>query len=65
MKGISYVTDDNNKKIAVQIDINVLTEYEEWIEDLMDGLIAESRKGEETTSLDDVVAELKAQGRLH
>ena len=43
MKGVSYVTDSSNKKVAVQIDIKLLEKYDEEMEDLIDGIIAESR----------------------
>ncbi len=46
MKGINYVTDDSNKKVAVQIELKLLQKYDEQIEDLIDGIIAESRKDE-------------------
>ncbi len=44
MKRISYVTDEKGKKIAVQIP---LTDYKN-IEDLLEGIIAESRKRKKT-----------------
>jgi len=34
MKGVSYIMDDSNKKIAVQINLKVLEKYDEEIEDL-------------------------------
>ena len=40
MKGISYVTDGQNKKVAVQIELKVLERYDEQMEDLIDGIIA-------------------------
>ncbi len=39
MEGIRYVTDENNKKVAVQLSYEV---YGESLDDLIDGLIAES-----------------------
>lgn len=47
MKGVSFVTDDNNKRIAVQIDIETLQDKQEEIEDLLDVIIAESRLEDE------------------
>lgn len=61
MKGISYVTDEHNKRIAVQID---LKKYGELWEDFYDNLIAESRKGEEKIPLNQVIDSLKKSGRL-
>jgi hypothetical protein len=44
MKGINYVTDDKNRKVAVQID---LKKYGDLWEDFYDNMIAELRKDEE------------------
>jgi hypothetical protein len=60
MEGIHYVTDENNRKIAVQID---LEKYGELWEDFYDAIVAESRKDEESEPFDQVVAELKAAGK--
>jgi hypothetical protein len=64
MKGVSYVMDDNNRKVAVQIDLKVLEKYDNEIEDLLDGVLAESRKDEPRKSLDDVIKGLKRKGKL-
>lgn len=44
MEGIHYVTDGNNERVAVQID---LKKHADLWEDIQDILIAESRKDEE------------------
>jgi hypothetical protein len=44
MKGISYITDDKNKRKALVIDLKTFKKNEEEIEDLLDVLIAESKK---------------------
>lgn len=64
MKGLSYVTDANNKKIAVQIEIKLLEKYNEDMEDLIDGIIAELRAGEVKRPLEDVIASLRSKGKL-
>lgn len=64
MKGVSFVTDDNNKRVAVQIDLKVLEKYDADIEDLLDGIIAESRQDEPRVSLDTVIKDLKRKGKL-
>lgn len=64
MKGVTYVTDDQNRKVAVQIDLKLLQKYDEDIEDLLDGIIAESRKDEERVPLDKVIKGLKRKGKL-
>ena len=46
LKGVHYLTDSNNKKVAVQIDISTLEKNEEHLHDLFDILIAESREEE-------------------
>ncbi len=64
MKGVHYVTDASNKKVAVQIDLKLLEKYDEEIEDLIDGIIAESRKDEERKPLDEVIKGLIEKGKL-
>lgn len=64
MKGVSYVIDQQNKKIAVQIDLKLLEKYDEQIEDLIDGIIAESRSDERRVPLSKVIRSLKQSGKL-
>ena len=64
MKGVSYVTDDQNKKVAVQIELKILEKFDEDIEDLIDGIIAESRRDEERVPLNKVIKGLKKNGKL-
>lgn len=64
MKGVSYVTDEQNKRVAVQIELKVLEKYDEQIEDLIDGIIAESRRDEPCVSLSKVIRGLKQSGKL-
>lgn len=61
MKGINYVTDDKDRKVAVQID---LKKHGDLWEDFYDNLIAELRKDEEKIPLEDVIKELKKDGKL-
>jgi len=61
MEGINYVLDDKNEKIAVQID---LTRYGDIWEDFYDSLIAELRKGEEKIELEELIGNLKREGKL-
>ncbi len=51
MEGILYVTDDNNKKKFVQID---LEKYGELWSEFYDVLIAESRKNDKRIPLEEV-----------
>jgi len=64
MKGVNFVTDSNNNKVAVQIDLKILEKQENQIEDFIDGIIAESRKDEERVSLEEVIKGLKKKGKL-
>ena len=66
MKGIQYVTDEDGNRTAVQID---LKEWGSLWEDLCDIIVAESRKGEETISWEDLKKEMaddqSTQNALH
>ncbi|MDP1728369.1 MAG: hypothetical protein Q8M15_16415 [Bacteroidota bacterium] len=64
MKGISYITDNKNRRQAVVIDLKTFKKHEEEIEDLLDILIAESHKDEESIPFEKVVKELKKKGKL-
>ena len=61
MEGILYLTDDQNKRRFVQIDID---KYGSIVEDILDRLIIESRKNEESYPLDEVIKELETKGKL-
>ena len=63
MKGISFVVNDKNEKIAVQIDLKSIVKHQETILDLLDGIIAQSRKNEEKVSLTKVITNLKKLGK--
>jgi hypothetical protein len=64
MQGVSFVTNDKNEKIAVQIDLKSIEKHQEAIEDLLDGIIAESRKNEVKVPLSKVINNLKKSGKL-
>jgi hypothetical protein len=64
MKGVTYITDEQNRKVAVQIELKVLEKYDEDIEYLLDGIIAESRKDEKRVPLNKVIKGLKKSGKL-
>jgi hypothetical protein len=64
MKCVSFVTNDKNEKIAVQIDLKSIEKHQEAIEDLLDGIIAESRKNEVKVPLSKVINNLKKSGKL-
>ena len=61
MKGIEYIKNNKNQKVAVQID---LQRYGKLWEDFYDVLIAESRKDEEKIPLDKVISDLRKKDKL-
>ncbi len=64
MKGVSYLTDEQNHKKAVVIEMSTLERYSQDLEDLLDGLIADSRKNDEKIPLEKVISNLKKAGKL-
>ena len=64
MKGISYITDDKNRKTAIVINLKAFKKQEEEIEDLLDIIIAESRKDDKSIPFSTVVKSLKKKGKL-
>jgi hypothetical protein len=64
MKGISYITDDHNKKKAVIIDYSLFKKHSEALEDMLDTIIAEARAEEESIPFEKVVTQLKKKGKL-
>jgi len=61
MEGILYVTDQNNKKRFVQID---LEKYGEIWQDFYDSLMVESVKDEDSIPLEELGKQLKTEGLL-
>jgi hypothetical protein len=64
MKGVSYLTDELNNKKAVVIDMKTIENYNDELEDLFDGIIADSRKNDEKVPLAKVISNLKKAGKL-
>ena len=64
MKGITLIKDETHNKRFVQIDVDTLQKFEERVEDLLDAIIAESRKDEKIVSWEAVKKELKKKGKL-
>jgi hypothetical protein len=64
MKGVSYITDNKNRKTAVVIDLKTLEKFDDQIEDLFDVIISESRKDEPTVSWEQVKKNLQKKGKL-
>lgn len=61
MEGIFYLTDEQNKKRYIQID---LEKYGQVVEDILDSLTIESRKEEPSYPIEEVMTELKTKGNL-
>ena len=64
MIGVNYITDSSNNRVAVQIDLKLLEKYDDALEDLIDGIIAESRKDQKRIPLNEVIKGLKQKGKL-
>ena len=64
MQGISYITDSHNRKKAVVIDLKTIEEHEEDVHDLIDTLIAESRKNDELIDWEKAKEDLRSAGKL-
>ena len=62
MHGINYVTNEEGRRVAVQID---LKKYGEIWEDFFDVLTAKKREVEPRESLASVKARLKKKGKLN
>ena len=63
MKGVSILYDEETKKRIVQIDLESIRKDPVAFEDLMDGLIAESRRSEPTIGLDAYLKSAKRKKR--
>ena len=61
MTGIRYITDEKGRKTDIVIN---LEEHQELVEDILDVLLIEDRKNENSVSLEDFVTELKNEGKL-
>lgn len=64
MKGISYITDTENHKKSVVIDLKDIEKNEEEIHEFIDVLVAESRKNDELINWEQAKKQLKKKGKL-
>jgi hypothetical protein len=60
MTGIQYVTDEEGRKVAVQID---LREHADLWEEFEDVLVSQSRRNEESIPIEEVEAKLIRRGK--
>ena len=63
MKGVSYITDEKNRKRAVVIELKSIEKNEEDIHEFIDVLIAESRKNDELIDWEIAKKELKRKAK--
>ena len=61
LKGVSIIYDAVKKKHYVKIDLATLAKEPDAVEDLLDGLVAESRRGEPSVSQQEVERQLQAK----
>lgn len=59
MKGVTFLTDETNKKRLLQIDVKEIAKNPEKFEDLLDIVIAEARKDEPKVSWEAAKKKLK------
>ena len=64
MEGISIIHNETNGKKYVQIALEILEENQSSLEDLLDTIIAESRKNDPTISLEELKKRLQKSGQL-
>lgn len=64
MKGVTILTDEKKKTKILQVDIREVAKNPGQFEDLVDVLIAESRRNEKKVSWEDARKQLKKSGKL-
>lgn len=64
MKGVTFIKDETHNKRFVQIDIDELDQHQDEVEDLLDVIIARSRKDDEEISWEELKKQLKTEGKL-
>jgi hypothetical protein len=62
MTGIQFLTDEKDRKVAVQID---LRKHRALWDDFYDGLVSEQRRKEKGVPFEDIKADLIKRGRMH
>ena len=64
MKGLTFITNETSRKRFAQVDLSTVRKHEEVIEDIIDIIIAESRKDEEKIPIEEVKRQLKKLGKV-
>jgi hypothetical protein len=64
MKGVSIIKDETKNKKYIQIDLDVLKKRQDEIIDMLDAIIAESRKDERSIDFSILKKKLKKKSKL-
>jgi hypothetical protein len=64
MKGVTILTDEKKKRRILQVDITEVAKNPDQFEDLIDVLVAESRKDEKSIPWSEAKKALKKKGKL-
>lgn len=64
MKGVTILTDEKKRRKILQVDIREVAKNPDDFEDLIDILVAESRKNELKKSWEEVKNNLRKKGKL-
>jgi hypothetical protein len=64
MKGVTILKDERRNRRILQVDIKEIAKNPSQFEDLMDVLVAESRKDEKSVDWSEVKKSLKKKGKL-
>ena len=64
MKSVTFLTDKKRNREILQIDLSLLSKNPDEVEDLVDVIIAESRKNEKDISLAAAKKMLKKSGKI-
>jgi hypothetical protein len=64
MKGVTILKDEKNNRKILQVDIKEIAKHPDDFEDLIDILVAESRRNEPKKTLEEVKRNLKKKGKL-
>ena len=64
MKGVSFITGEKSEVKSIVIDIKTIYQYEEEVHELIDTLIAETRKNDAVINWNDAKEILRKKGKL-
>ncbi len=64
MRSVTILTDKKRNRNILQVDLKTLAKHPEEVEDLIDVIVAESRKNEKDISFEEVKKTLKKNGKI-